>query len=78
MEQIQLSNFQKNLFAIIEAVRTTDTPVLVTQNGESLVKIVPVSPVQGSWLGCMQGSGKFIGDLLAADDDPVVWDILAE
>lgn len=78
MEQIQLSNFQENLFAIIEAVRTTDTPILVTQNGKSLVKIVPVPPVHGSWLGCMQGSGKIIGDLLATDDDPVVWDVLAE
>ena len=78
MEQVQLSNFQEKLFAIIEAVRTTDTPILVIQNGKSLVKIVPVPAVQGSWLGCMQGYGKIIGDLLTADDEPVVWDVLAE
>lgn len=78
MEHIQLSSFQENLFATIEAVRLTERPILVTQNGKSLVKIVPVPTAESSWLGSMQGSGRIVSDLLAADDEPVVWDVLAE
>ena len=78
MEQIPLSNFQKNLDAIIEAVARSDKPVLIIDRGKSLVKIVPVSSSAHSWLGCMKGTGKIIGDIISPVEDPEVWEVLSE
>lgn len=78
MEQIPLSNFQKNLHAIIETVARSDKPVLIIDRGKSLVKIVPVPSSEQSWLGCMKGTGKIIGDIISPVEDPEVWEVLSE
>ena len=78
MEQIQLSTFQKDVSTVIELVRNLEKPVLIMQNGQSLVKIVPVSPEDISWLGCMQSKGKILGDILSPAVEADVWEVLAQ
>ena len=78
MEEIQLSNFQKNCHTIIETVSRSNKSIFITDKGTLLVKIVPVSSSeQDSWLGCMKGTGKIIGDIVSPVEDPEVWDVLA-
>jgi len=77
MEQIQLSRFQENLQAVIAAVKHSDRPVLITDKGRSLVKIVPVSNQDGSWLGCMQGTGRILGDIVSPTETEDAWEALA-
>ena len=78
MEEIQLSNFQKNCHTIIEAVKRSNKSILITDKGKLLVKIVPVSiSEQDSWLGCMNGTGKIVGDIVSPVEDPKVWDVLS-
>jgi len=74
MEQIPLSHFQKNLHAIIETVVRPDKPVLIMDEGKSLVKIVPVPSSEQSWLGCMKGTGEIIGDIISPVEDLEVWE----
>jgi prevent-host-death family protein len=79
MEEIQLSNFQKNCQTIIESVNRSHKSILITDKGKLLVKIVPVSSSeQDSWLGCMNGTGKIVGDIVSPVEDPKVWEVLSE
>jgi antitoxin (DNA-binding transcriptional repressor) of toxin-antitoxin stability system len=79
MEEIQLSNFQKNCRTIIKSMSRSNKSILITDKGKLLVKIVPVSsPGQDSWLGCMNGTGKIIGDIVSPVEDPKVWEVLSE
>ncbi len=78
MEQMQLSTFQKDISSVIESVRVTEKPVLITRNGESLVKIVPVLPADTSWLGCMRSTGKIFSDIVSPAAGPEVWEVLSQ
>jgi PHD/YefM family antitoxin component YafN of YafNO toxin-antitoxin module len=66
MEEIQLSNFQNNVYSIIDSVINSHQSVLISDRGKLLVKIVPLSyPERDSWLGCMRGTGKITGDIVS-------------
>jgi antitoxin (DNA-binding transcriptional repressor) of toxin-antitoxin stability system len=78
MEEIQLSNFRKNCHTIIESVSRLHKSILITEKGKLLVKIVPVSSSeQSSWLGCMSGTGKIVGDIVSPVEDPKAWEVLS-
>jgi len=78
MEEIQLSNFQNNCHTIIESVSRSNKSILITDKGKLLVKIVPVSSSErDSWLGCMNGTGKIVGDIISPVEDPKVWEVLS-
>jgi len=65
MEEIQLFNFQNNVYSIINSVINSHQPVLISDRGKFLVKIVPLSyPEQESWLGCMRDKGNITGDII--------------
>ena len=78
MEQIQLSQLQENVRAIIAAVKRSDKSVLISDKGKLLVKIVPVSSSGQSWLGCMKDTGKIIGDIVAPAESTEVWEALSQ
>ncbi len=79
MEEIQLSNFQKNIYSIIDTVVHSRQPVLISDKGKSLVKIVPLSySEQVSWLECMRGKGKIIGDIISPAEDTNAWEVLLQ
>jgi hypothetical protein len=78
IEEIQLSNFQKNCRTIIESMSRSNKSMLITDKGKLLVKIVPVSsPGEDSWLGCMNGTGRIVGDIISPVEDPMVWEVLS-
>lgn len=77
MEKIQLSTFQKDVSVVIELVRSSEEPVLITQNGKSLVKIVPITEAAPSWLGCMQSKGRILGDIVSPVADTDEWEVLS-
>ncbi len=79
MEEIQLSNFQKNFHIIIDSVSRSNKPVLITDKGKKLIKIIPVrSDEKKSWIGCMKGTGRIKGDIISPAQDPESWGVLSE
>ena len=77
MEEIQLGNFQKNIHSIIDLVIHSHKPILISDKGKFLVKIVPLSySEQGSWLGCMRDKGKITGDIISPAKDINDWEVL--
>lgn len=74
METISISEFKARCLAILETVRRTRKPILVTRFGKPVAEVVPPSQPdrEDGWLGCMRESGRVVGDIvspLGKDED---------
>lgn len=79
MEEIQFSNFRDNMQHIIESLMCSKQPVLISDRGKLLFKIVPVAPTEKkTWLGCMKGRGEIIGDIISPAESADAWEVLSE
>ncbi len=79
MESIAISEFKARCLAILEKVRRTGRPIVVTKRGDPIAEIVPPSPShrEEKWLGCAKGTGRIIGDLIAPAADEREWEVLS-
>ncbi len=62
-----ISKFKARCLAIIERVRKTGEPLLITRRGEPVAQILPPplpEPSQESAFGCMKGTARELGDIL--------------
>jgi prevent-host-death family protein len=80
METIAISEFKARCLAILEKVRRTGRPVVVTRRGEPVAEIGPPSPVRhdASWLGSAMGTGRIVGDIVAPVSTESDWEALAK
>jgi prevent-host-death family protein len=78
MQEIAISRFKATCLAVLEDVRRTHKPVLVTRFGKPVAQIVPPPPPKRSknWLGSMKGSMKIVGDIISPAIDEDEWDAL--
>jgi len=73
-----ISEFKATCLAVLERVRQTGQPVLVTRRGEPVAEVVPPStPVRTRWLGSARTSGEILDDLIAPAVDAADWDALS-
>lgn len=80
MESMAISEFKTRCLAVLETVRRTGQPVLVTRRGQPVAEIVPPSRPAASTrqLGAAAGTFRIVGDILAPAGDPVDWEVLGE
>jgi prevent-host-death family protein len=78
MEEIAISKFKATCLAVLERVRKTGKPILVTRFGEPVAEVgpppVPEKPERK--LGGLRGSMRIIGDIVAPASDERDWDVL--
>jgi prevent-host-death family protein len=79
-ETISISRFKATCLAVIEHVRRTGLPVVVTKHGEPVAEVVPAKPEprEGSWLGAMRGRGRIVGDIVEPAVEPEEWEALRD
>jgi prevent-host-death family protein len=67
METIPVSKFKAMCLAVVQRVKRTGHPVLITRFGEPIAEVIPPSrrSHRAAWLGCMQGSVEMRGDEVA-------------
>jgi prevent-host-death family protein len=67
MEEIAISKFKATCLAVLERVRKTRRPVLVTRFGQPVAEVVPpqIPPRPEGWLGSMRDTGRVVGDIVA-------------
>ena len=67
MERIAISKLRANLGAVLDRVKNTKEPILVTRRGIPIALVEPVRDpeIKREWFGCMKGSGEIKGDLVA-------------
>ena len=74
MKTIAVAKFKATCLSILEHVRKTGEPILITKRGIPLAQVLPPPPPEPndqSAFGCMAGTAEEIEDILAllsADD----------
>lgn len=65
-DTLSVSDFKATCLAVLERVRRTGRPVLVTKRGVPLAQVVPPSAehLGTPWLGAMRGTARLAGDLV--------------
>jgi prevent-host-death family protein len=72
MEEIAISKFKATCLSVLERVRRTRRPVLVTRFGRPVAEIIPPSapPRSEDWIGSMRDTAKISGDIVGPVSDP--------
>lgn len=67
MEEVAISEFKAKCLALLERVRKTKQPILVTRFGKPVAEVVPPSPVSApaDWLGSLADIMEIIGDVVS-------------
>ena len=78
MQKIAISKFKATCLAILEEVRRTGKPVLITRHGKPVAEVVSPSPPArpDGWLGSMSSTGRIVGDVVAPAADETDWEAL--
>ena len=66
METIAVSKFKATCLAVLQRVKKTGRPILVTRFGQPIAEVVPPRPPtpDHEWLGCMRGRAEITGDVV--------------
>ncbi len=67
IETMSISEFKATCLAVLERVRRSGRPLLITRRGKPVAEITPPSPgaVGEEWIGGMKGSARITGDLVS-------------
>jgi prevent-host-death family protein len=78
MEELAISKFKATCLAVLERVRRTRKPVLITRFGKPIAEVVPPSLPDRppSWLGSLGSSGRIEGDIISPASDETDWEVL--
>ena len=73
-----ISKFKATCLAVLERVKRTGKPVLITRFGEPVAEIVPPSPKERShdWVGSMESTGRITGDIVSSAVKDSEWEAL--
>jgi len=79
MEEIAISKFKATCLAVLERVRKTGEPVLVTRFGQPIARIEPPAPAKRRMrLGSMAGTMTILGDIVGPITDISDWEAAQE
>ena len=66
METLSVSEFKATCLAVLERVRQTGEPVLITKHGQPVAEVVPPRPVdqpRRAFLGSLRGTARLVDDM---------------
>jgi len=77
MQRISISEFKATCLAVLERVRTTGEPVLVTKRGQPVAEIVPPTGSGGTIrpLGDLAATARIRGDIVSSVVTDDEWDV---
>src|SRR5207245_4163615 len=62
---VPAAQFKAHCLSLLERVRQSRRPIIVTKHGRPVVKVVPLQTERGSILGISKGRVKILGDIVA-------------
>ncbi len=74
MEEIAISKFKATCLAVLERVRKTGKPILVTRFGHPIAEITPPGAVKKIRLGGGVGTAVILGDIVGPIGDESDWE----
>ena len=77
LETISISRFKATCLRLLDTVKKTGHPILVTRRGEPIALVSPPpSATDGDWLGCLQDRVHIHGDIVSPATAPEEWEAL--
>lgn len=79
-ETITISQFKATCLAVLDKVKRTGHPIIVTRHGApiALISPPPPSPPKKNWLGAFRSRGKIVGDIVPPAAEEADWEVLSE
>jgi prevent-host-death family protein len=75
MEEIAISKFKATCLAVLEKVKKSGQPILVTRFGQPVARIIPPTPTSRvRKLGTLAGTAEIRGDIVGPITDISDWD----
>lgn len=67
IQEVAISKFKAECLALLQEVGKTRTPIRVTRRGKPIADVVPIPTAsdERSWLGCLEGTVKILGDVIS-------------
>ncbi len=78
MKEIAISKFKATCLAVLERVRRTGEPILVTRFGHPIAEIAPAGAVKRIRLGGGAGTAVILGDIVGPIGDESDWEAAQE
>jgi prevent-host-death family protein len=76
MKKISAATFKTHCLCIMEDVRATRHPVLITKRGRPVAKLVPVDSGSDDFIGRLEGVVMIMGDIESPIEPPESWEAL--
>ena len=75
---MSVSRFKATCLAVLQRVKRTGRPILITRFGEPVAEVVPPSPQtpKAEWLGSMEGRARVLGDVVGPALEGNAWTAL--
>ena len=80
VEEMSISKFKATCLAVVERVRKTRTPILITRHGVPVAQLLPPQPAEKpkTWLGSMAGTVTILGDIVGPITHPDEWEAMRD
>lgn len=78
IEVIAISKFKATCLAVLERVRRTGRPILVTRRGEPIAEVIPPRPPvrESGWIGSMAAQASVTSDIVESVVPASGWEVL--
>jgi prevent-host-death family protein len=76
MKTMPAGQFKARCLKVMDDVRSTREPVIITKNGRPVAKLVPAEDPSDDFLGKLSGTMKIVGDITQPIEDHEAWDAL--
>ena len=76
MKKMAAGKFKAQCLKVMEQVRTTREPVLITKRGQPLAKLVPAEKPSDDFIGRLEGVFTIVGDIESPVTPLEDWDAL--
>jgi len=73
MKTIAAGEFKARCLALMEDVRSTRQPILITKRGKPVAKLVPVGPEKDEFFDRLKGVVRIVGDI-ESPIEPGTWE----
>ena len=79
-EIVPVTKFKATCLALLDKVKSTGRPILVTRQGEPIALISPPPRPEKleSWVGSFKSKGRIVGDIVSPASDEKDWEALRE
>jgi len=76
MKKIAAAEFKARCLMLMEDVRSTREPIVITKRGKPVAKLVPLESRKDDWIGRLNGKFKITGDIVSPSVPLEDWEAL--